>query len=333
MNTDIIQIPEVKGLQEYIDKFPGRIVHSKTYRSPRIYSDKKVLVIGNSASGHDISLDLIPAAKLPVYQSRRSVSRFDGDKPPPGIEWKPIITEFQPGGRIFFDDGTHLDDIDTVIYCTGYLPSYPFWNSANNHGRPFWDYEKRKLAKTFQHTFFQDFATLAVVGVPRTLTFRSFEYQAIAIARLWAGRAARQLPSVREMEEWETDREGLTKGKKFHDIDWDGGETVGYLTFFYELAGLAGLLGDGRNPPRLSKELRWALKHLKKYPEPGRGDGDDGSDDESDDATDDETNDETESLGSEAGEVDGKRTAKAGGGGEIEDETTQDWVVVERLRG
>ena len=46
-------IPEVKGLAEYIARFPGKILHSKTYRSPSIYRSKRVLTIGNSASGHD----------------------------------------------------------------------------------------------------------------------------------------------------------------------------------------------------------------------------------------------------------------------------------------
>ncbi|PVH71578.1 FAD/NAD(P)-binding domain-containing protein [Cadophora sp. DSE1049] len=264
-------IPEVKGLAEYLELFPGRVVHSKIYRTPQLYRNKRVLTIGNSASSHDLTNDLLLEASLPVYQSRRSASRWDGDEPPPGIAWKPIIKEFLPSGRILFEDDTYLDDIDTVIYCTGYKASFPFWNVKNN-GREIWDYEKNKLVKSYIHTFFHDFKTLGIVGIPRVLTFRSFEYQAIALARLFSGRQAKDLPGLEEQAKWEKGREERVKrdGKKFHDIEWETGETLGWLGQLYGIAGLALLTGEGRVPPVLGEEVRWAIEHLRKYPEPGK---------------------------------------------------------------
>jgi hypothetical protein len=158
-----------------------------------------------------------------------------------------------------------------VIYCTGYQPSFPFWNVKNN-GREIWDYGKRKLVKNYLHTFFQDFETLGIVGIPRVLTFRSFEYQAIALARLWSGREARGLPSLDEQERWERERQELREieGKKFHDIEWETGETLGWLGELYGIAGLGLLTGEGRVPPVLGEEVRWAIENLKKYPEPGK---------------------------------------------------------------
>ncbi|KAG4436193.1 hypothetical protein IFR05_008321 [Cadophora sp. M221] len=264
-------IPEVKGLVRYLELFPGRVVHSKIYRTPLLYKNKRVLTIGNSASGHDLTTDLVLEATLPVYQSRRSASRWDGDEPPPGIDWKPVIKEFLPSGRIVFDDDTFLDDIDTVIYCTGYKASFPFWNVRNN-GREIWDYEKNKLVKSYIHTFFHDFKTLGIVGVPRVLTFRSFEYQAITLARLFSGRETKELPALEAREQWERDREESVnhEGKKFHDIEWETGETVGWLGELYGIAGLGLLTGEGRVPPVLGEEVRWAIEHLRKYPEPGK---------------------------------------------------------------
>jgi hypothetical protein len=166
-----------------------------------------------------------------------------------------------------------LDDIDTVIYCTGYKASFPFWNETAN-GRPFWDYEANKIIKGYWHTFFQDFSTLAIVGLPRVLTFRSFEYQAIALARLLSGRNKNSLPPLEEQEWWDRERKeerGKT-GKKFHDIEWETGETEEWLGKFFEISGLGTLKGEGRIPPVLGKDLLWALKHLKRYPEPGKGD-------------------------------------------------------------
>jgi len=254
-------------------------VHSKTYRTPLLYKNKKVLIIGNSASGKDLSTDLLSSVQLPLYQSRRSASRWDGPNPPAGIAWKPIIKEFLPSGRIVFEDESYLDDIDTIIYCTGYLPSFPFWNVKNN-GREIWDYAQNKLVKTYLHTFFHDFKTLGIVGMPRVLTFRSFEYQAIALARLWSGRQSRELPGLEVQEAWERERllERRRLGKKFHDVEWESGETVGWLGSLYEIAGLPRLTGEGRQPPVLGESVRWAIEHLRKYPEPGKGeDGKEGN--------------------------------------------------------
>ncbi|KFY99284.1 hypothetical protein V498_00867 [Pseudogymnoascus sp. VKM F-4517 (FW-2822)] len=264
-------VPEVKGLAQYMETFPGRVVHSKTYRTPLLYEDRKVLVIGNSASGHDLTAELVSNARPPVYQSRRTPSRWDGSEPPSGIAWKPVVEEYLPSGRIVFKDGTYLDGVDTVIYCTGYLPSFPFWNAKNN-GRKIWDYRKNKLVKTYLHTFFQDFSTLGIVGVPRALTFRSFEYQAIALARLFANREAIGLPNVTEQERWEAEREERQnmRRKKFHDIEWESGETLRWLGTLYRISGLGQLTGEGMLPPVLGEEVRWAIEHLRKYPEPKR---------------------------------------------------------------
>ncbi|KAK6065318.1 thiol-specific monooxygenase [Seiridium cupressi] len=262
-------VPHVTGLENYIEKFPGRVVHSKYYRSPLVYSDQKVLVIGNSASGHDLSLELISTAQLPVYQSRRSKSRWDGKEPPPGIAWRPIITEYRLDGRIIFEDGTYLDDIDKVIYATGYKASFPFWNSKAN-GRPLWDFKAEKLINNYWHTFFQDFKTLAVVGMPRALSFRSWEYQATALARVFSNRNSVPLPGIEEQKKWEHERAERSRReqKKFHSVDWEHGETKEWLDGFFQIAGLGTIQGDGRIPPVLSRDLIWALEHIKKYPEP-----------------------------------------------------------------
>ncbi|KAI1378947.1 putative dimethylaniline monooxygenase [Hypoxylon crocopeplum] len=268
-------IPHVKGLEAYMQKFPGRVMHSKYYRSPLPYTSKRVLIIGNSASGHDLTAELASTAQPPVFQSRRSKSRWDGATPPPGIAWKPIIREYDAdSGRILFSDSTTLgpDDVDAVIYCTGYKPSFPFWNSTAN-GSPLWDYAKGKLVGNYWHTFFTRFPTLGVVGQPRVLTFRSFEYQAVALARLFSGRNAVPLPPAKEQEKWERDRLEYVRreGTKFHDITWETGETMEWLDGLFRIAGLGTLRGSGRIPPALTDELVWAIEHVRKYPEPGKG--------------------------------------------------------------
>jgi Flavin-binding monooxygenase-like len=269
------QVPAVKGLETYMEKFPNRVVHSKSYRSAEHYRNKKILVIGNSASGHDVTIGVVKTAQLPVYQSRRSASHWDGDKPDEGVEWKPVITEYLPTGEIIFEDGSVLGDIDLVIYSTGYKASFPFWNSKAN-GAPIYDYRQDRLVGNYLHVFLTDFPTVGVVGLPRTLTFRSFNYQAIALARVFSGRNARPLPSRDEQREWETRRSKLVteQHRKFHDIVWDNGETMDYLRDLYDLAGLPRIEGQGLTPPVLDEATRWAIRHIRKYPVPGDDDDD-----------------------------------------------------------
>lgn len=117
--------------------------------------------------------------------------------------------------------------------------------------------------------------------MPRTLTFRSFEYQAVALARVFAGRNRHPLPDAQEMLNWEQARIDSTRRQRrpFHDVPWDNGETLDYFTALFEIAGLPKLTGEGRSPPVLDKETRWAVEHIRKYPEPGDAAFSSGSDD------------------------------------------------------
>lgn len=228
--------------------------------------------MGNSASGHDAAADLVSVAKKPIYWSIRSKTKWDGAQPPPGLEWKPTIEEFRrEDGSVLFSDGSIVEDIDAIIYCTGYKSSFPFWNEAAN-GRPLWDYKTDRMVGNYQHTFLRDYPTIGIVGLPRTLTFRSFEYQAIALARLWSNRNKFPLPDAAKQEEWELERlkQSQENKTKFHNIPWDTGETHGYLNYLYTFAGLPTLAGDGRVPPALTREMVWAIENIRKYPEPGK---------------------------------------------------------------
>ena len=43
-----------------------------------------------------------------------------------------------------------------------------------------------------------------------------------------------------------------------------------WFQFLYDLAGLPLLEGPGRSPPVLDQKTRWAINHVRKYPEPGK---------------------------------------------------------------
>ncbi|KAM0388108.1 hypothetical protein ACHAQC_009932 [Fusarium culmorum] len=255
-------VPDVEGLSEYIAKHPGRIVHSKYYRQPHPFKNKKILIVGNALSGRDIADEVLKVARLPVHVSRRHKSIWEEPKPKLGIEWRPVIKEYvAETGQVVFDDGSFLDDIDYAIYCTGYKPSFSFWNSEANCG-PLYDYDKAKLNGSFLHTFFRNHQTLGIIGFGQTLAFRSYEYQAIALARLFSGRNATPILAAGDQEDWERSWADHTKeeGINFHTINFKNGDL---LKWYNELSNIAGLplCGKGRVPPVFTDETMRQLEN------------------------------------------------------------------------
>lgn len=51
-----------------INTFPGKILHSHSYRKPEEFSRKSIVILGASASGIDIGIELCGEAKQ-VYVS------------------------------------------------------------------------------------------------------------------------------------------------------------------------------------------------------------------------------------------------------------------------
>lgn len=64
-------MPKIPG----IEKFPGMIVHSHSYRKPENFSGKSVLILGAAASGVDIALDLANHA-IRIYLSHNNERYF-----------------------------------------------------------------------------------------------------------------------------------------------------------------------------------------------------------------------------------------------------------------
>ena len=105
-----------------IEKFPGRVLHSHDFRDAREFSDATLLIIGASLSAEDIALQCVKFGAKNVVCSWRTKPM--GFKWPQNIEERPLVQRFE-GRRAWFKDGTSLN-VDAVIFCTGYLHSYPF---------------------------------------------------------------------------------------------------------------------------------------------------------------------------------------------------------------
>ncbi|KAJ0980203.1 hypothetical protein J5N97_008458 [Dioscorea zingiberensis] len=209
------RLPSIKGM----DEWRRRQIHSHVYRVPDPFRDEVVVVIGNSLSGQDISIELVDVAKE-VYISAKSLQVSEG--------LSKVISKHQnlhiclqidslfEDGRVLFVDGSSII-ADSIIYCTGYSYSFPFLDTKGIV------VDDDRVGPLYEHTFPPSLApNLSFVGIPRKLIgFPFFESQAKWIAQLLSGK--RTLPSWDEMmnsiQEFYNSRdiEGIPKHNT-HDI-------------------------------------------------------------------------------------------------------------------
>ncbi|KAL4715988.1 hypothetical protein ACJJTC_013288 [Scirpophaga incertulas] len=107
--------------------FKGTIIHSHDYRVPDPYKGRRVLIVGAGPSGMDISLDVAEVSKTLVH-SHHSKVNFNTPFPSHYIK-KPDIQAFNESGAIFTDGS--FEELDDVIYCTGYSYDYPFLDESS----------------------------------------------------------------------------------------------------------------------------------------------------------------------------------------------------------
>ncbi|KAK0637411.1 hypothetical protein B0T17DRAFT_614007 [Bombardia bombarda] len=243
------RIPEIPGLKQWKAAFPSRVIHSKQYRNPEHYRGQNLLVIGAGVSSVDICRELDGVAAK-AYQSVRGGS-FDlpASMLPPSAERVAEVAEFVlqdsnqdnissssssreetprpiPGTAIL-KDGRVLHDIHQVVLGTGYITSYPFLSQLHNDTAHASEVNGSATTPStlvssdgeMAHNLHKDIfwmadPTLAFIGVPYYVaTFSLFDFQAQALARVFAGAA--KLPALEEMRREYQDRvneKGLGRG-------------------------------------------------------------------------------------------------------------------------
>ncbi|KAL3813027.1 hypothetical protein ACJIZ3_014295 [Penstemon smallii] len=187
------RLPKIKGM----DSWRRKQLHSHIYRVPEPFINEVVVVVGNSLSGQDISMELVNIAKE-IHLSVKSItnisqglskviSKYDN------LHINPQIDSLHEDGQIVFTDGSMVI-ADTIIYCTGYSYSFPFLDTKG-----IVVIDDDRVGPLYEHTFPPSLApSLSFVGIPRKLIgFPFFESQAKWIAQLLSGK--RRLPSCDEM--------------------------------------------------------------------------------------------------------------------------------------
>ncbi|KAL9000476.1 MAG: hypothetical protein Q9188_005669 [Gyalolechia gomerana] len=210
-------VPDIPGIRNWNQAYPDTITHSKYYRTPDSFTDKKVIVVGNSASGLDIATQIATVCRCPLLNSKRSEApEFQRQ-----ASWKrevAEIAEFLPPSdyprAVRFNDGQVESDVDAIVFCTGYYYSFPFLSSL----QPAPIVTGERVENIYQHLLYTDHPSMAFVGLPyKIVPFRTCEGQAAVVARIWAGRL--ELPSKSDMRAWEARRIAERgAGKKFHEL-------------------------------------------------------------------------------------------------------------------
>ncbi|KAK7420961.1 hypothetical protein QQX98_002526 [Neonectria punicea] len=193
-------VPDIPGLVQYEQRYPGRIKHTKHYQTAEEFKDKQVLVVGGSVSAFDALHDIRLVSKHPIISSLQNPEPTFGWAPftHPDIDNRPPISAFDPQtGRITFTDNTFISDVDVVLFATGYDFSFPFLPNVKA--------VNQRVPGLYQHVFKTSDPSLAFTGmVTGGFGMRIFEWQAVAAARVLAGHAT--LPPRKDMEDWEQDR-------------------------------------------------------------------------------------------------------------------------------
>ncbi|KAK5869971.1 hypothetical protein PBY51_024643 [Eleginops maclovinus] len=289
-----------------IDTFEGKYFHSRDYKTPEEWRNKKAVVIGIGNSGGDIAVELSRVTKQLYLSTRRGAwilnrvganglpldlhfnrvldflqlilpfgvysglaerqlnQRFDhalynlkpkhrlfsqhptvNDELPNRIlsgtvQVKPNIRRFQ-GSSVEFEDGSVVEDVDLVVFATGYRFSFPFLasNVTSVSGNK---------ASLYKYVFPPELerSTLAIIGLVQPLgaIMPISEMQARWATRVFKG--CIKLPSVASMlKDVQCKQESMAKRyvpSQRHTIQVD------YINYMDEIARL---LGVRPNIPRL----------------------------------------------------------------------------------
>lgn len=252
---DCAFIPNIKGVQDWHRAYPDAVIHSKNYKRPENYEGKKVVVVGAGVSGVDIANQIAPHAQYPLLLSRRAEKGSSSPLAPEktSIEDVSEIEEFVADDcTIRFIDGRIETGVDSVIFCTGYLYSYPFLQNLE----PAVVTTGYRTENLYLHMFYHPEPTLSFLCLPiRIIPFIIAEVQSALVARFLAGRLA--LPSLLERTEWEgrlLQEKG--SGKAFHFMGFP--EDAHYIDELVSMVEKAGGEDEGLG----KKVQRWDRKSL-----------------------------------------------------------------------
>lgn len=164
--------------------FRGHQLHSHNYRRAQAFAGQKVVLLGGRASGVDIAIELADHAADAIVCSRG----VDGTVTLPGcddVQMRPPI-EALDGTSVVLTDGTRIDDVDTLMYCTGYEYRLPFLEPS-----PIIEVDQGWIHPLYVDVFSTIAPSLGFIGLGNgIIPFPQYELQAAAFAKVLAGTAS-----------------------------------------------------------------------------------------------------------------------------------------------
>jgi cation diffusion facilitator CzcD-associated flavoprotein CzcO len=256
-------IPNITHIEEWNAQYPGRLNHSKYYRRPEDFAGQKVIVVGNSASGADISAQVAAHCQQPLLWSSKSVSLFSATHSSAKRRDVPPIKRFILENRgVEFEDGTIESNIDAVMFATGYFYSLPFLENV----KPALITDGSHVNHTYQHIFYAPQPTLSFLALnQRVIPFPIAEAQSSVIARVYSGRLS--LPSHTEMQKWEQDVIAEAgDGRNFHLLPFPkDGNYLNEMSIWALKAPTREVLendGKGKTPPIWGEWAFWCRENF-----------------------------------------------------------------------
>lgn len=122
--------PDIQGLHELEQQQPNKVQHAVNWTGPHDdYEGKRVLVIGNANSANEMAAHLAPIARTPIFRSTRRISIFPS-LPDTRIQDIGPISRYTTNDNdeiiAHVQDGTTIENIDVVLFGTGYYPHIPY---------------------------------------------------------------------------------------------------------------------------------------------------------------------------------------------------------------
>lgn len=211
---DVPYIPDIEGLSNWNLRSPRSITHARYFDTSTPYKNQNVLVVGNFASGVDISIQLSVSAKN-VYVS---VKDLDNLSPVENQASKFIGLiekyDYEDHKSVTTIQGDKISDIDSIIFCTGYLYSTPFLTNY----LPRLITDGYQINDVYKQMFYIPDPSLSFVALPKNvIPMPVSESQGSVIARYYSGRFS--LPSKQVMsEDYQLEVERKGSGKAFHNL-------------------------------------------------------------------------------------------------------------------
>ena len=209
-------IPDLPG----IESFEGLVLHSHDYRTPQMFTDKTVAVLGAAASGSDIGLEIASVAKR-LYLCHNNP--LIPSKLPENFSQRKGIEAVVGRNCLRLADQSKIEDVEVLIFCTGYQYSFPFLDTKICPRL-----ENRVVWPLYKHMIHIDYPQLCFIGIPiQICPFPQFDLQVRLFVKTLTGDLV--LPSREEMladtqYEMETKLLAGVAQKHFHKMgaaQWD----------------------------------------------------------------------------------------------------------------